>query len=317
MLSLLVQRLIQSIPLMLGASIVVFAVMRMIPGDPAEILAGPKESPEAVEEIRQDFDLDKPLPVQYVVWLEHVVKGDLGKSYLTQVPVTQLLQERIPATLELTFAAMLLAILVSVPAGTYAAARGGKFDVTMTFFASIFMAIPSFWLGILAIFVFAEQLGWLPPGGRVEILSSPIEGMKTLILPALTLAAFAIASMSRLVKSTMLEVLHEDYVRTARSKGLRQSRVMLRHVLPNALLPVITLASLWFGRLLGGAVITETIFSWPGLGRLILNSIQSRDYVVVQGALLYFVIIFIIVNFLTDVAYGIIDPRIRLSSSQQ
>ena len=314
MLRLIIQRLIQSIPLVFGATIVLFIVLRVMPGaDPAELILGPKESPEAYAAARKEFELDKPVPIQYLVWLKHIAQGDLGHSYLTRIPVSELLQQRIPATLELTFAAMFLAILISVPAGALAALnRGGKFDLFMTWLATVFMSLPGFWLGILLIFVFSQHLRVLPPGGRGDFFSSPIEELKHLALPAITLALYAIASMSRLVKATVLEVLHEDYVRTARAKGLRPSAIVRHHILPNAFVPVLTLMGLWFGRLLGGAVITESIFTWPGLGRLVLSSIQSRDYAVVQGAMLYFVLIFIFINFMTDVAYGIIDPRIRL-----
>jgi ABC-type dipeptide/oligopeptide/nickel transport system permease component len=316
MLRLVVQRLIQSIPLVFGATIVLFIVLRVMPGaDPAELILGPKESPEAYAAARKEFDLDKPLPIQYLVWLKHIVQGDLGHSYLTHVPVSELLEQRIPATLELTFAAMFLAIGVSVPAGALAALnRGGKFDLFMTWMATVFMSLPGFWLGILLIFVFSQHLRVLPPAGRVDLFSSPFEELKHLAMPAITLALYAIASMSRLVKATVLEVLHEDYVRTARAKGLSATAIVRRHIMPNAFVPVLTLMGLWFGRLLGGAVITESIFTWPGLGRLVLSSIQSRDYAVVQGAMLYFVLIFIFINFITDVAYGIIDPRIRLGS---
>jgi len=318
MASLILRRLIESVPLVLAATVIVFIVLRVIPGaDPAELILGPKESPEAYAAARKEFDLDKPLPIQYVVWLKHIIQGDLGHSYLTRIPVTELLKQRIPATLELTFGAMFLAIVFSIPAGTLAALnQGGKFDLLMTSLSTAFMSIPGFWLGIILIFIFAQQLGWLPPGGRVSFLSSPIEALKHLILPAVTLSAYAIASMSRLVRTTMLEVMHEDYIRTARAKGLSAASVARRHTLPNALVPVITLMGVWFGRLLGGAVIVESIFAWPGLGKLILSSILSRDYAVVQGAMLYFVLIFIVVNFLTDIAYGIIDPRIRLRGGQ-
>jgi ABC-type dipeptide/oligopeptide/nickel transport system permease component len=319
MLGLIVQRLIQSIPLVFGATIIVFIVLRVIPGaDPAELILGPKESPEAYAAARKEFGLDKPLPIQYVVWLKHIVQGDLGHSYLTKIPVTELLEQRIPATLELTFAAMFIAIVVSVPAGALAALnRGGKFDLFMTWMATVFMSVPGFWLGILLIFVFSQHLHALPPAGRVDPFSSPVDAIKHLALPAATLAGYAIASMSRLVKTTVLEVIHEDYVRTARAKGLAGSVIIRRHILPNAFVPVLTLMALWFGRLLGGAVITESIFAWPGLGRLVLSSIQSRDYAVVQGAMLYFVLIFILINFMTDIAYGIIDPRIRLGTQSR
>jgi peptide/nickel transport system permease protein len=316
MLVLVAQRLIQSIPLVIGATIVLFVVMRVIPGaDPAELILGPKESPEAYAAARKEFELDKPVPIQYLVWLRHVAHGDLGHSYLTHIPVTQLLKERIPATLELTFAAMFLAILVAVPAGAFAALhQGGRFDILMTWLASVFMSIPGFWMGILFIFVFSQRLHVLPPGGRADLFSSPIDELKHLLMPAVTLAAYAIASMMRLVKATVLDVLHEDYVRTARAKGLSSAVITRRHILPNAFVPVLTLMGLWFGRLLGGAVIAESIFAWPGLGRLVLSSIQSRDYAVVQGAMLYFVLVFIVINFMTDLTYGFIDPRIRLGS---
>jgi ABC-type dipeptide/oligopeptide/nickel transport system permease component len=306
-------RMLQAIPLVFGASIIVFVMMRLIPGDPAEVYAGPQASPEIIQNVRRDFGLDKPLPAQYAVWISKAVKGDLGDSYLSHAPVRDLLAQRIPATLELTLAAMLIALLIGLPVGVLSAIRADTpVDWLATSGAAVAIAIPSYWSGILAIYVFAQVLGWLPPGGRVEFTKDPLEASRYLLLPALTLGAYTSATMARLTKSTMLEVLHEDFVRTARSKGLAESQVILKHVLRNALVPIVTVMGLQFGRLLGGAVITETIFAWPGVGRLILFAVGNRDYAIVQGALLLLIVSFVVVNMIVDITYGMLDPRIRV-----
>jgi len=316
MLQFVASRLLQSIPLALGATIVVFVIMRLIPGDPALIYAGPEAPPEAVEAVREEFGLNRPLPVQYAVWMSHVLRGDLGNSFLSKRPVTDLLGQRIPATLELTVAAMFVTIALGIPAGILAAVRaGGALDWMITSVTGILIAVPGFWLGILAIMLFAQQLGWLPPGGRGPAFAQdPLVALKYLLLPALTLGCATAASLSRVTKSATLEVLYEDYVRTARAKGIRESRVVLRHVLRNALVPVVTVMTLQVGFLLGGAVVIESVFAWPGVGRLILAGLSNRDYVVVQGALLTLVFVYIVVNLVTDILYGFLDPRIRVGA---
>jgi peptide/nickel transport system permease protein len=316
MLPFIAARLLQSIPLALGATIVVFVIMRLIPGDPALIYAGPEAPPEAVAAVRTSFGLDAPLPVQYGLWMSHVLRGDLGSSFLSKRPVTDLLAQRIPATLELTIAAMLVTIAIGIPAGIVAALRsGGAIDWIITSTTGILIAIPSFWLGILVIMLFAQTLGWLPPGGRGPAFTEdPLGALTYLLLPALTLGHATAATLSRITKSAMLEVLYEDYVRTARAKGLRQMQIVIRHALRNALVPVVTVIALQVGFLLGGAVVIESVFAWPGVGRLILAGLANRDYAVVQGALLTLVFVYIIVNLVTDIGYGFLDPRIRVGA---
>ncbi len=316
MLSFILQRLVQAVPVVLLSTVAVFTLMRLIPGDPAQILAGPDATPESIAAIRTDMGLDQPLPVQYVFWLSHVAQGDLGKSVLSKMPVATVMAQRIPATLELSLAAVVLTLLIAVPTGIIAAVRtDGIVDWLITSLNGVAIAVPGFWLGILGIIVFALILGWLPPGGRGDWGRDPVQEFKFLLMPAFTLAIGSAASLSRLVKSSMLEVLYDDYVRTARAKGLSEQLVIVRHALRNALVPVITVMGLQFGRLLGGAVITESVFAWPGLGRLILDAIGNRDYLVVQAALLALVLIYITVNLLTDLAYGLIDPRIRVGQA--
>src|SRR5918911_564955 len=284
--------------------------MRLIPGDPALVLAGQNATPEALAAIRQANGLDQPLPVQYAIWLNNALHADFGVSFFSRTPVAQLLAQRAPATLELGLAAMLVT-------GVLAAVRHHRpHDWLISGFNGLAVAVPSFWLGILAILLFSLALGWLPPGGRGDFTRDPGQELKYLLLPAVTLALPGVAAVSRLVKASMLEVLGDDYVRTARAKGVAEQGVVLGHALRNALVPVVTLLGLQFGRLLGGAVITESVFSWPGLGRLIRDSIGNRDYAVVQGSLLLLVVAFIVINLLTDVMYGVLDPRIRLSGGK-
>jgi len=316
MLPFIVARLVQSIPLIISSSVIIFLIMRFIPGDPALIYAGPLAPPESIEAIREKFGLQESLPEQYFIWASKAVQGDFGSSYLSGLPVASLLWDRIPATLELAVAAMLITILVGVTTGALAATNNGKtIDTVVTSATGLIVAVPGFWLGILAIYLFAVSLDWLPPGGRVSPFSDPIEGLKHILMPALILASNPTAVVSRLVKGSMLEVLHEDYVRTAISKGLSSGDVLRRHVLRNAMVPVITVISLQFGRLLGGAVITESIFVWPGVGRLLLTALQGRDYAIVQATLLSLVIAFTIINLITDILYGYLDPRIRVGRS--
>jgi ABC-type dipeptide/oligopeptide/nickel transport system permease component len=311
----IVRRLAQAVPVAFLASIAIFLLLRLIPGDPADVLAGPDARPEVVQAIRQDLGLEQPLPVQYVIWLSHIVRGDLGRSALSKLPVADLIARRIPATLELAVAAMLLALAIALPTGIIAAIRQrGPADILISSLNGVLIAIPNFWFGILAIMLFALVLGWLPAGGRVELSRDPIQGLKFLCLPAITLALPTAVSLSRLVRTAMLEVLYEDFVRTARAKGLAGAHVVLRHALRNALIPVVTVLGLQFGRLLGGSVIVESVFGWPGVGRLMLDAIGTRDYVVVQAGLLLLVLVFILVNLLTDLLYGYLDPRIRPTS---
>jgi peptide/nickel transport system permease protein len=315
MLKFVLQRIVQAVPVVLISTVVVFLLLRLIPGDPAQVLAGADSRPETIEAIRREMGLDRPLPVQYAIWLSRVAQGDLGRSLLSRLPISTLLLQRIPATLELTAAAILLTLLFALPLGIIAAIRPGSWvDWFISSMNGVAIAVPGFWLGILGIILFALVLGWLPPGGRGDFARDPVQALKFLALPALTLSVASAASLSRLVKSSMLEVLYEDYIRTARAKGLAGRAVVLRHALRNALVPVVTVFGLQFGRLLGGAVVTESVFAWPGIGRLILDAIGNRDYLIIQAALLLLVLVYITVNLLTDIAYGFLDPRIRVGN---
>ncbi len=318
MVSYIFRRFLEAIPVVFLATVVIFLGLRLLPGDPALVLAGQDATPETLQAIREANGLDQPLPVQYVIWLRNVVRGDLGVSFFTKAPVSTLLAQRIPATLELGIAGMVLSVLVGVPTGILAAVRAHRTpDWIVSAFNGLAVAVPGFWLGILAILLFSLVLGWLPPGGHGDFLKDPGLELKFLLLPALTLALPFAAGLSRLVKGSMLEVLGDDYVRTARAKGVTESGIVWRHALRNALVPVATVLGLQFGRLLGGAVITESVFSWPGVGRLIRDAIGNRDYAVVQACLLLLVVVFIVINLLTDITYGMLDPRIRLSGGRQ
>ena len=307
------RRLLQAIPVVFFSTFLVFMVIHLIPGDAAAVLAGPNATPEALAAIRQDMGLDQPLPVQYGVWLAHVLQGDLGRSTLSGQPITKLLQARAPATLELTLAAMFLSMLIAIPVGILSATHvRGRLEWFISTLQSLWLAIPNFWAGILAIIFFALVLHWLPPGGRVADGNNMGDSIKSLILPASTLSLYLAAALSRFVKFNLLEVFFDDYVRTARAKGLSPNAVMYGHALRNALLPVITILGVQFATLLSGAVIIESVFSWPGVGGLMIDGISNRDYAVVQGGLLLVVVLFIMINLLVDLTYAVIDPRIRL-----
>lgn len=317
MVAFIIRRVLESLPVVFLATVIIFLGLRLLPGDPAQVLAGQDATPQTIAAIRAANGLDQPLPVQYVIWLNNVVHGNLGVSFFTKTPVGQLLQQRIPATLELGIAAMVLSVLLGVPTGLLAAVQSRRMpDWLVSAFNGLAVAVPGFWLGILAILLFSLVLGWLPPGGRGDFFRDPVGELKFLLLPAVTLALPFAAGLSRLVKGSMLEVLGDDYIRTARAKGVGEDGVVWHHALRNALVPVATILGLQFGRLLGGAVITESVFSWPGVGRLIRDSIGNRDYAVVQACLLLLVIVFVAINLLTDITYGVLDPRIRLSGGR-
>ena len=314
MLAFTLRRLVQSIPVVILSTIAVFLLLHLVPGDPALAVAGSDAREDTLVAIRHEMGLDQPLPVQYVRWIGRVLQGDLGRSYTTRLPVGEQIALRIPATLELALAGIVIALLISIPTGVLAAVRErSAADWLISSFNAFAIAIPNFWLGILMILLFALALGWLPASGRGDYSREPLKAWTFLLLPAITLALNQAAILSRFVKSSVLEVLHDDYVRTARAKGLRERLVIQRHVLTNALVPVATVLGIQFGRLLGGAIVVESVFAWPGVGRLILQSIGSRDYTTVQGVLLLLVLAFVVVNLLTDLTYGLLDPRIRLS----
>lgn len=309
------RRLAQAVPVLLLATIGVFLLLHLLPGDPVALMAGPDAPPATIEFVRRDMGFDQPLPVQYAIWLGHVVRGDLGRSIFSKLPVSQLIGQRAPATIELAIFGELLTIVIALPLGIIAAVKQrSSVDWIISSATSVGLAVPNFWLGILLILLFAVTLGWLPPGQRGDFLRDPVAELKFLTLPAFTLALPLAMNLSRLTKASVLEMLYEDHVRTARAKGLDGPAVVTRHVLRNALVPIATAIGLDVGRLLGGALVVETIFSWPGLGTLMLSAVGNRDYVVVQACLLLLVVVFILVNLLTDISYGFLDPRIRLAA---
>ena len=304
MLQYTLRRILISIPTIIGVLIIVFSMVRLAPGDPAVLLAGEFASPEVIERARERFGLDRSLPEQFGRFVGGLVQGDLGRSTRTNRLVTDDLANYFPNTLELAFAAIVVALVVGVPSGVLSALRpNGPLDFGVTFIALLGFSMPVFWFGLLAILFFSVQLGWFPVAGRGTFAH--------LVLPAITLGLSSTAIIARMTRASMLEVLNQDYVRTARAKGLREGRVVLKHALRNAFVPVITVIGLQFGALLAGAVITETVFTWPGIGRLLVDSIRARDYPVVQGAVLLIAVSFVLVNLLVDLVYGFIDPRIR------
>lgn len=298
------RRLLTVIPTLLGVLLAVFLMVRLAPGDPAQLLAGEFATPETLADIRQRFGLDQPWYTQLGLYTLNVFQGDLGESVRTRQPVTHELANYFPNTLRLTLGAMLVALLIGVPAGIIAAIRPGTvFDLLAMLGALIGVSMPVFWFGLMAILIFSVQLGWFPVAGTGTLWH--------LILPAITLGTGTAAILARMTRSAMLEVLSQDYIRTARAKGVAGRVVIFKHALRNALIPVVTITGLQFGGLLEGAVITETVFAWPGIGQLLVGSILARDYPVVQGAVLLIAVAFILINLVVDLLYGAIDPRIR------
>jgi peptide/nickel transport system permease protein len=305
-------RLAQAVLLLFLASVAVFLLLRLIPGDPATTIAGPNARQEQIERVREDFGLNRPLPVQYGIWIRDVFRGDLGTSFVSRQPVRTLIGDRLPATAELAAAAMLLAVVTAFPIGIITAVRRGTWLARLfAGYTTLVLALPTFWLGLLLLLAFGQWLGWLPMSGYVSLFEAPWEAATHLLLPAITLAAALSAVIARMLATALMEVLENDYVRTARAKGLAEGPVLRRHALKNALIPVVTLLGIQLGQLLGGAVITEAIFQWPGLGQLILQGINNRDYTVVQGTMLFLVAVFVVVNLLVDLSYGLLDPRVR------
>ncbi len=305
MLSFLLSRLFSAAIVILGVSCLVFLFLHMVPGDPVEVMLGESAQPADREALRLALGLDQPLLTQMGHYYANLIRLDLGNSLYSQRPIVDLLLERIPATAQLAVAALVVAVLIAFPLGVVAAVRKGSgWDQGAMGLSLLGVSIPNFLMGPLLILVFSLWLGWFPVSGR--------EGWLSLVLPALTLGTAMAAILSRMVRATLLETLHEDYIRTARAKGLSEQRVIWRHALRNALLPVITLLGLQLGTLLGGAVITEVVFSWPGLGQLTIEAIQKRDYPVVQACVLLISLSYVVVNTLTDLVYGALDPRVRL-----
>ncbi|CAN5508093.1 ABC transporter permease [soil metagenome] len=312
MLAFLTQRLLQIIPTLIIVSMLIFGLQQLLPGDPALIMAGEERDPQVLAEIREQYKLDQPIPVQYLYWVKGVLSGNLGESMRLKSSVSSLVAEKLPVTLQLAAMALLIAIGVGIPAGIVSAVKKETlWDYGANLFALWGLSTPNFWLGILMIFLFSVTLGWLPASGYVRLGEDWKASLATTIMPAFVLGNALAAVLMRHTRSAMLQAMGTDYVRTARAKGLHENRVVLKHALRNAMTPVITLLALDFGTLLSGAVLTEQIFSIPGFGKLIVDSVFNRDYAVVQGVVLVTSSIYIALNLLADVAYVLVNPRLR------
>ncbi|MEN3012180.1 MAG: ABC transporter permease [Dictyoglomus thermophilum] len=307
MLRYIVRRLLQAIPVFIGVTLITFILFFIAPGDPARLIAGQRADAETIARIRSIWGLDKPLPVQYLLFLGRIIKLDFGRSFKTNIPVIESIGERLQATAVLAFFAFIIAILLGVTAGIISAVKQYSFfDYTAMVIALLGVSAPVYWVGIILLLIFGFKLGWLPLGGYISEY-----GIKAVILPAVTLGTRPAAYFARLARSSMLEVIRQEYITTARAKGLPESKVIFKHALRNALIPVVTYAGMVVGDLLTGAVLTETIFAWPGIGRLVVQAILDRDLPVLQGGVIVIALIYILANLIVDLSYALIDPRIR------
>ncbi len=309
----IIKRLFMVIPILLGVATIVFTLMFVVPGDPARLLMGQHGDERVLESIRHEMGLDKPVYIQYVRFIGKLLKGDLGRSYRQKRPVARIIRERFPATAKLAVASMTLSVIIGIAAGIIAALHRNKvWDWIVMILSLTGISIPVFWLGMMLILLFASGLGWLPVGGYGKS-----GDLRHLFLPALSLSTISIGYISRMMRSSMLEVIGKDYIRTARAKGLSEKAVILHHALRNAFIPVITVIGINFASLLGGAVATETVFAWPGLGMATVDAIRVRDLPVVEGCVLFLAFIFVIANLLVDLSYAWLDPRIRLDGRKE
>lgn len=312
MFTLITKRLMQLIPTLFVVSILIFSLQQLLPGDPALVMAGEEKDPEVIEQIRKQYRLDQPIPVQYFYWLQGVLTGNLGESMRLKAPVADLVLTKLPVTLQLASMAMLIALSIGVTAGVLSAVyRGTRLDYAVNVIGLIGISTPNFWLGIMLIFLFAVNLGWLPASGYVSPFEDFWASLKTTILPAFVLGNAIAGVLMRHTRSAMLHALDSDYVRTARAKGLLERKVVIKHAMRNALTPVITLGALEFGTLLSGAVLTEQIFTIPGFGKLIVDAVFNRDYAVVQGVVLVTATTYVMLNLLADIGYVLVNPRLR------
>ena len=312
MLNFLARRIAQIVPTLFFVSVLIFSLQHLLPGDPALIMAGEDRDPDVIEQIRRQYHLDQPIPVQYVYWVKNALTGDLGESMRFKQPVLQLVLQKLPVTMQLASMAIIIALSIGITAGIVSAVYK---DTTLDYAANVFalwgLSTPNFWLGIMLIFLFSVQLGWLPPSGYVPLTEDWRQSLATTIMPAFVLGNAIAAILMRHTRSAMLQALNSDYVRTARAKGLLERSVILKHAMRNALTPVITLGALEFGTLLSGAVLTEQIFTIPGFGKLIIDAVFNRDYAVVQGVVLITATTYMTLNFLADVLYVLVNPRLR------
>ena len=313
MLSFLGHRLLQLIPTLFFVSVIIFGLQQLLPGDPALIMAGEERDPEVLAQIRKQYRLDQPIPVQYFYWIKGVLAGDLGESMRIKKPVSELVLEKLPVTLQLASMAIVIALTIGIGAGVISAVkRDTAWDYAANVFALWGLSTPNFWLGIMMNFLFSVQLGWLPPSGYVPLTEDWRQSLATTIMPAFVLGNAIAAVLMRHTRCAMLQVLSSDYVRTARAKGLSERGVILKHALRNALIPVITLGALELGTLLSGAVLTEQVFTIPGFGKLIVDAVFNRDYAVVQGVVLFTATAYIVLNLLADIAYVVVNPQIKV-----
>jgi peptide/nickel transport system permease protein len=310
----LARRVAYSLVVLVGVLIVVFALVQLVPGDPVRIALGTRYTPEAYEALRSASGLDRPLIAQFFSYLGNALTGDLGVSFRNGDPVTATLLDRLPATVSLGLVGIVFALLIAVPAGIWAALREGRVSDAIVRVSSQFgVSVPDFWLGILLIALFSSTLGWLPTSGYRPLFDDPAGWLRHIVLPGLTVGLVAAAIMTRYIRSAVLEVASMGYVRTARSKGLAPRVVTLRHTVRNALIPVLTITGIQLATILGGVIVVEVVFAWPGLGRLVYNAVAARDYPVIQGAVLLMAALFLLINLIVDALYAVADPRIRLS----
>jgi peptide/nickel transport system permease protein len=312
MITLIGRRVFQLVPTLVILSVFIFMLQRLLPGDPARALAGDDQDPVVIEQIRQQYNLDKPIPVQYALWVRDLSQGDLGQSMRFNAPVARLVGDRLPVTLHLATMAMVIALAIGLSAGILSAVRrGSPVDYGASVVALAGISVPNFWLGIMMILLFSVHLGWLPPSGYVGIFENWRQSLATTVMPAFVLGSGIAGVMMRHMRSAMIEALDSDYIRTARAKGLSERIVILKHALRNALTPVITLGALEFGTLLSGAILTEQVFSIPGFGKLVVDAVFNRDYAVVQGIVLVTAMIYVLLNLLADIGYIFANPRLR------
>jgi peptide/nickel transport system permease protein len=307
-----VRRLLLFVPTLVAVSVVVFAFIHFVPGNPAAMIVGADASPEAEARVAEALGLNEPIHVQYFTWAGRALQGDLGRSYMLDAEVTTLILSRLPVTGSLTVMAFFIALLIGLPAGIVAAIRQGSWiDNSVMFGALLGLSVPNFWLGLNLIILFAVVLGWLPSGGYVNWSDDPIAAFKSLLMPAFALGFSAAAVIARMTRSTVLEVMRLDYIQTARSKGVAERFVIIRHALRNAMIPIVTVLGVVVGSLLNGSVVTETVFTIPGIGRLVVSAVARRDFPVLQGGILFVTVVYLTVNLIVDIIYTWIDPRIR------
>jgi len=313
----LLNRLIATLPVLLGISFFTFALVRLVPGDPVQIMLGPEVMGNAAAEIRKIYGLDRPWVVQYAEWLFNVARGDLGLSIRTGLPITESIWQRLPATLELTLISLVIGLVIGIPLAIIAAQNRSRFvDGFLSALVLFGISMPGFWLATLLVLLFSLNLRWLPSIGYTPLWENPLDNVRGMILPALSLGVAFGATTMRFTRSSLLEVFNQEYIRTARAKGLREKLVVYRHALKNAMIPVITVTGIQVGRLLGGTVIIEQIFALPGIGRYVFDAISQRDYPVIQGTVLFFTIVFIAINLAVDFLYGALDPRIKFAGDE-